>query len=436
MAGKHRRGHRNDAKAFMYGVSLGILVSAIAYPYVGYYDNNNAPERNAEQGRRTWSVRREDLDPDLSRSSASCELGEAYLNMAIQESKRPTGDGHTGLLYLLAAHDLCESDAHILDSVVDNYVRSGYKALAVEALATLARKMERRQEFSKAEFMRKRLQQLAGDDAPVREDPAALEAAYDEASRRIPPPSISLPFSTAVAEWDLSDTIADMDSLHDSLYEEAMKAYFEMKRTAPAGLSDTKLNHRFFQWQMDILKSKGDYFKGFRENSLWKHIAYSMKAASSQILNIHTGDKADAWSKASHRTVMWVSVHTDASIHEPHMTHDSLIGGVYYLRIPKSVAGDLALYDPRGVSPLAKPSSTRLPNPPYHRRVVIKPTEGKLVLFPGWLIHQVLPASGKWDVRSHGYRISISVNLKGEWQDTSALTLRGLNASHFAYGRN
>ena len=205
-----------------------------------------------------------------------------------------------------------------------------------------------------------------------------------------------------------------------------------MKRNAPAGLSDTELNHRFFQWQMDILKKEGDYYKGFREHPLWTHISDSMKAASSQLLSVHSGNKADAWSKASHRTILWASVHTDKSLHEPHMTHDSLVGGVYYLRIPRAVAGDLALYDPRGLSPIYGEGIT-LPKPPYHRRVVIKPTEGKLVLFPGWLIHQVLPSTGKWDVQEHGYRISISVNLKGEWQDTAALILRNLNISHFDY---
>ena len=48
-----------------------------------------------------------------------------------------------------------------------------------------------------------------------------------------------------------------------------------------------------------------------------------------------------------------------------------------------------------------------------------------LVLFPGWLVHQVLPApsGAPMDEARDGYRVSISVNFKGEWQDTTGLSL-------------
>eukprot|EP00968_Pinguiococcus_pyrenoidosus_P017016 scaffold1659_cov255-Pinguiococcus_pyrenoidosus.AAC.15 len=114
------------------------------------------------------------------------------------------------------------------------------------------------------------------------------------------------------------------------------------------------------------------------------------------------------------------------------MTEDSLIGGVYYSRVP-SGSGHLALYDPRGMSPILRrnfseeivegiPLNQRAPHPPFHRIVDVEPKEGKLVLFPGWLIHQVLP-SPDLDTDGSGYRVSVSVNLKGEWQDTAALML-------------
>ena len=78
---------------------------------------------------------------------------------------------------------------------------------------------------------------------------------------------------------------------------------------------------------------------------------------------------------------------------------------------------------------------------------------GKLVLFPGWLVHSVLNSSNHSACRppfeggdlldehcaagyeSHGdrlgqeydpddFRVSLSLNLKGEWQDTAALHVK------------
>lgn len=118
------------------------------------------------------------------------------------------------------------------------------------------------------------------------------------------------------------------------------------------------------------------------------------------------------------------------------MTKDSLVGGVYYVRVPPR-SGELLLFDPRGMSPMlsanvseavrakAEAMGTPKSTPPFHRTVSITPTDGKMVLFPGWLVHQVLPSRGL-DVARDGHRISISVNLKGEWQDTSALMVEGM----------
>ena len=64
------------------------------------------------------------------------------------------------------------------------------------------------------------------------------------------------------------------------------------------------------------------------------------------------------------------------------------------------------------------------PAPPFHRVHNVRPEEGKLILFPGWLIHDVKRSVGL-SSKKDGFRISISMNLKGEWQDTTALKLVG-----------
>lgn len=123
---------------------------------------------------------------------------------------------------------------------------------------------------------------------------------------------------------------------------------------------------------------------------------------------------------------MWVSVHTTESVHQPHVTEDALIGGVYYVRAPPG-SGRLEMYDPRGKHPIyGLRSPTSLPEPPFHRTVALNPLEGRLVLFPGWLVHSVLPSTQLLPptVEGDGYRVSLSLNLKGEWQDTGSLHLR------------
>lgn len=61
------------------------------------------------------------------------------------------------------------------------------------------------------------------------------------------------------------------------------------------------------------------------------------------------------------------------------------------------------------------------PEPPFHRTHSIKPKESTLVLFPGWLVHSVrgIPNDSR-DIDFKGsYRVSMSLNLKGEWIDTA-----------------
>lgn len=125
-------------------------------------------------------------------------------------------------------------------------------------------------------------------------------------------------------------------------------------------------------------------------------------------------------------------MHTPRSGHEPHKTDDALLGGVYYVNVPDN-SGKLSLLDPRGMSPmLESPDSDplfktrKVPSPPFHRTVGIEPYAGLLILFPGWLMHQVLPSSG---LSEDEYRVSISLNLKGEWQDTGHLMIDHLNMS-------
>jgi hypothetical protein len=73
----------------------------------------------------------------------------------------------------------------------------------------------------------------------------------------------------------------------------------------------------------------GRYWEGFASDPLWRYLLDSTRAAAAELLQVYGFSAHEAWQKASHRTVMWASVHTGDSMHEPHMTKDSLVGGVY-----------------------------------------------------------------------------------------------------------
>ena len=382
-----------------------------------------------------------------------CVYADKYLTMA--EKVFELGeDGHWGWLYLLAAHDLCVTDAHTLSTLVENYLASSYGDLAADELRHLEGRLEAmergasKREAAALAKQRQLARDLLGrvlstsDAQELRKHKSTWTEGDEEAARSfaeaaasLPQAQFSAPFSTLFGQWRMDDEEwGGLDELHAGFNEACLRGYELMKRDAPEGLSDTELNHHFFRWQMAFLRDTGAYWKGFADLPLFRKLEAAMKAAAAQLLQMHGMDAAAAWRKANHRTILWASVHTGRSIHEPHMTKDSLVGGVYYSGIPEG-SGQLALFDPRGLSPHlvanhtgafyeAVPEGERAPRPPFHRTVSVTPEEGKLVLFPGWLVHQVLPSAADMG----GYRISISVNLKGEWQDTGALMLDPLSA--------
>ena len=105
---------------------------------------------------------------------------------------------------------------------------------------------------------------------------------------------------------------------------------------------------------------------------------------------------------------MWASVHRGGSAHLAHVHKKSVVSGVYFVTSEES-AGDLLFHDPRGSLP------------PFENHLAVKPTPGQLVLFPGWLVHQVRPTLGAAD------RVSISFNaelLESGWDVLADLSVR------------
>ena len=244
----------------------------------------------------------------------------------------------------------------------------------------------------------------------------------------------SVMFSTVVSRWNMTTILPD--TMNQEIYDYSIRQYEQLKQERP-DLSATDLNHQFFKVQMSDLDISGSYWGLFKDIQGFPELVAMMRKAASIFLSKYHGIEIESANrKASHPLVVWVSVHTAESVHQPHVTEDALIGGVYYVSVPPG-SGKLHMFDPRGKHPMIDLQiPTSPPNPPFHRIVSLAPKESLLVLFPGWLVHSVGSASVKaFGKKSNDamttsslsplsstakYRVSLSLNLKGEWMDTSS----------------
>eukprot|EP01031_Cornospumella_fuschlensis_P029875 gene29875-36071_t len=350
------------------------------------------------------------LDPEkLSLYSARQKRNEAtrLFNKASTYSGED-GEGRQGWLHLLAAYSYDKQNLNILSNLIGNYEALNYGVLGYSTLLE--------SKIAAADMDRlmptERQQQLAAD----------LQLAADslDGIEELEPDCTTIMFATAVSRWNMTERLPP--SMNKAVYDKSMAEYERLKASRP-DLSPTDLNHAFFRVQMAELDTSSSYWGPFKDIEGFPELVASMrKSVLTFLQRYHGWDAEAAKRKASHPLVVWVSVHTADSVHQPYVTEDALVGGVYYVSVPKG-SGKLHMYDPRGKHPLlGLEDPTSAPSPPFHRIASLAPAESLLVLFPGWLVHSV----GKASAKSFGggaeakYRVSLSLNLKGEWTDTSS----------------
>lgn len=107
-------------------------------------------------------------------------------------------------------------------------------------------------------------------------------------------------------------------------------------------------------------------------------------------------------------TDMWANVNQQGQGARPHTHPNNFLAGVYYLRVPPD-SGELVFHDPRPQAHVLAPAA-RERNAYNMARQGLAPREGRLVLFPAWLLHSVAPN------RSAEARVSIAFNfaLRGQ----------------------
>jgi uncharacterized protein (TIGR02466 family) len=102
----------------------------------------------------------------------------------------------------------------------------------------------------------------------------------------------------------------------------------------------------------------------------------------------------------------WANVSGPGAFNMPHVHGGTYWAAVYYVRVSDGEGGELVLHDPRMPGLRMHAPGVRFKNLGPEVRAEIKPEEGLLVLFPGWLSHSVEPWQGS------GERISVAMNIR------------------------
>ena len=101
---------------------------------------------------------------------------------------------------------------------------------------------------------------------------------------------------------------------------------------------------------------------------------------------------------------MWANINPKGAANASHTHPNCLFSGVYYVKTPEN-CGLLKFEDPRPGTTLYRPiKKNSQEEKEYWREIFYKPVAGRLIMFPAWLLHCVLPNE------SDDIRISISWN--------------------------
>lgn len=107
-------------------------------------------------------------------------------------------------------------------------------------------------------------------------------------------------------------------------------------------------------------------------------------------------------------TSMWVNLNGKGGYNQRHAHPGSVVSGVFYVKVPTDSESPFLMYKSREAADYGYASAfiddTAPPN--LYGSMVIPSEEGKLILFPSYVDHEVPPN------KSEDYRISISFNTR------------------------
>ncbi|HTK58009.1 MAG TPA: TIGR02466 family protein [Sphingomicrobium sp.] len=103
---------------------------------------------------------------------------------------------------------------------------------------------------------------------------------------------------------------------------------------------------------------------------------------------------------------VWANANEPGGFNFPHVHGGTFWSAVYYVRVSDGNGGQLVLHDPRMPGLRMHAPNLRFKDAGEELLVKIAPSEGRMVLFPGWLSHSVEPWEGS------GTRISVALNIR------------------------
>jgi uncharacterized protein (TIGR02466 family) len=296
-------------------------------------------------------------------------------------------------------------------------------------------------------------------------------------------PSYSKPISLFASPIEVINITAFRESRnlgpldHTSLVEAAFRGYQEANWDGPLVdevHGELTPNNQFFEYQMSLLnqatsedlKSVMVGWSELRNLAAWKELVETVRSAlvdsttfspflpiktrcttqqqQQQLLESVSKSNSDQCELVEEHSVEgygWISMHKEASTHVKHAHLDARLSLVYYVQLPEPQSmHKIVFYDPRGLSPH---QNLRLANdviaPPFTEVYSHFPKPGDLVIFPSWLVHEVLPVEveekGDHNVNayqqqraareslkkddSNMYRVSISFNIGEGWEGSA-----------------
>ena len=116
---------------------------------------------------------------------------------------------------------------------------------------------------------------------------------------------------------------------------------------------------------------------------------------------VRADGSAPAWTVEA-----WANVSGPGAFNMPHVHGGTYWAAVYYVAVGEGEGGQLVLHDPRMPGLRMHAPGLRFRNMGADLRAEVKPREGLMLLFPGWLSHSVEP----WD--GTGERMSVAMNIR------------------------
>jgi hypothetical protein len=234
-------------------------------------------------------------------------------------------------------------------------------------------------------------------------------------------------FSSPIGIFQTDDTW-----FHESLRMQYLTLYeqYKVEEGATANDDPTTLNHNFFTRQQEAHTARTMTCERLRKKKDKTRSHTTMKRSDLLYQKLICSDTYRAMMGAAYASVTrymevfdmpgvvlpedfpenvfsWGSLHHGHSQHMTHTHHGSSVSVVYYLSIPQE-SGVIGFMDPRG------------PRWPFGGILEHKPSDGDVVVFPGWIPHYV-QSSG---ANESNPRISIAFNLGESWKEISQWTLR------------